>query len=128
MLRGKLLRTFRHEINMRTLTENLACCTYRIPQMLDTSYAPRAKRRAVHDQRIELNFTVAVEEAAAAGIKRLVIFHDHDCFFNRIERSSAFAQSTPAHGGGIAHSEQMGLNHIVGNRPRATVDKKDRIR
>ncbi len=89
---------------------------------LDAAHASAAQRGAVHDEGIELHFAVAIEKAAAAGIESLVVFHDDDSFFDRIERRPATLEHAPARGHGVAHAVEMGFDHVVGNGPGAAMN------
>ena len=83
---------------------------------------PRAQRGAVHDERIELYFAVAIEKAAAAGIKGLVVFHDDHGFFDGIKRRSAAFEHPPARSHGVAHAVEMSFDHVIRNGPGAAMN------
>ncbi len=86
---------------------------------------PPRKRGAVHDEGIELHFAVAIEKAAAPGVESLVIFHDDDSFFDRIERRAAALKHPPTRSHGIAHAIEMGFDHVVGNGPGAAMNNQN---
>jgi hypothetical protein len=127
MLGGETFRAFSYEIYMRTLTQNFTGGAHWIAQTLDAAYASGAQGCAFHDERVELHFAVAIEEAAASGIEGLVVFHDHDGFFDGVERGAAAAQYLPACGLGVADSVEVSLDHVIWNGPGASVDNQNRI-
>jgi hypothetical protein len=92
VLGGKALRSLRDEIHMRAIAQNFARRPDRISEVFDTSHAPSPQGTAVHDQSIQLDFPFPVKEAATAGVKGFVIFEDHNCFFDRIQRGTSSAQ------------------------------------
>ena len=79
-----MLRAFSDEIDVRTLTQDLARCTHWISQPFHAANSSSAQSGSIHDERVELHFAVAVEEAAATGVEGLVIFHNDDCFLDRV--------------------------------------------
>ena len=89
MLGGKAFGALRDEIHMRALAEDFAGGTNRIPDMLHAAQAAGAYRSPVHDESIELNLAFTVEEAAAARIESIVIFHDDHGFLNCVGRGTA---------------------------------------
>ena len=95
--------------------------------MLDAADASGTQRAAVHDQRVELYFAVAIEKAPASGVKGLVIFHDHDCFLDRIERRTAAAEHFPSRRQGVADAIQMRVDHVIRNGPGAAMDEQNGI-
>src|SRR2546430_8880386 len=64
--------------------------------MFHTSDAPSPQGHAIHDQSIELNSSFPVKEAAAAGVKGLIVFQDDNRFFDRIECGTSAAEYFPA--------------------------------
>ena len=74
-----------------------------------------------------MHFAVAIEKAAAAGVEGLVVFHDDDGFFDRIERRTAALEHAPARSHGIAHAVEMGFDHVVRNGPGAAMNYQNRI-
>src|SRR3981189_1771762 len=69
VLRGESLRAFGNEVNMWTLAEDLAGSADRICNALDASYAPSPQSTAIHNEGVELDLAVAIQEAAAAGVE-----------------------------------------------------------
>jgi hypothetical protein len=122
VLGGEFLRAFSDEVNVRTLTQNLAGGADGIAQMLDASYASGAERGAIHDERVELDAAVAVEEAAPSGVESLVIFHDHDGFLDRIEGRAATLEHAPSSSQRVVHSADVGLDHVIGHGPSSAVN------
>jgi hypothetical protein len=51
-----------------------------------------------------LDFAVAIEEAAPTCIEGLVVFHDDDSFFDRIERGTASLKYSPTGCHGMANA------------------------
>jgi len=90
--------------------------------MFHTSDAPSPQGRAIHDQSIELNFSFPVKEAAAAGVKGLIVFQDDNRFFDRIECGTSAAEYIPASFNGISHAIQVCLDHVVRDGPSAAMD------
>jgi hypothetical protein len=121
VLGGEALGAFGYEIDVWTVAENLAGGANRISQTLDASYAAAPEGRTVHDEGVELNFTVAIQEGAAAGVEGLVIFEDDDCFFDRIQGRTATFEDAPSSSGGVAHTVEVRVDHIVGNGPGSAV-------
>src|SRR5580704_16497452 len=93
VLGGKALGTLRDKIDVRTVAKNFPGGTNRIAQALDATDAPAAQRPAVHDKSVKLHLAIAVQETAAASVKRLVVFKNDNGFFNRIESGAAVFQS-----------------------------------
>src|ERR1700674_3162104 len=79
------LRAFSDEIDVRALRQDLARGTHWISQPFHAAHYASAQSGSIHDERVELHFAVAVEEAATAGVEGLVIFHNDDCFLDRID-------------------------------------------
>ena len=94
---------------------------------LNTAHAAAAQGGAIHDERVELHFAVAIQKAAAAGVEGLVIFHDDDSFFDRIERRPAALEHAPARSHGVAHAVEMSFHHVVRNGPGAAMNYQNRI-
>ena len=94
---------------------------------LHAAHASGAQGGAVHDEGIELHFAVAIEKAAAAGVESLVVFHDDDGFFDRVERRAAAFEHAPARGHGVAHAVEMSFDHVVRNGPGAAMNYQNRI-
>src|ERR1700736_15087 len=127
MFGGKTFRAFSNKIHMRTLTENLPRRAHGIAQPLDAAHAPGAQRRSIHDERVELYLAVAIEKTPPPGVESLVILHDDDRFLNRVERRSCALQHAPSRSQRIAHAVDVGLDHVIGYGPRASVDDEYRI-
>ena len=70
---------------------------------------------------------VPVEEAAASGIEGLVIFHDDDGLFDGVKRRAATFEHTPAGGQRIIYAAHVGVDHVVGHGPGATMNHQDGI-
>jgi len=122
---SKPFRPFRDKIYMRTFTQNLARGANRIRKMLYAANAASAKRGSVHDEGVELYLALAIEKAAATRVEGLVIFHDDDSFFDRIERCVTPLKDTPALGERFAHAVQVRFDKRVRNGPRASVDEQN---
>ena len=121
VLGGKALGAFGDKINVRAVAENFAGGADRVAQALDAADAAAAQGRAVHDERVELHFAVAVEETAASGVESFIVFENDHGFFNRVERRAAAFEHAPSGGGGVAHAVEVRLDHVVGNGPGAAV-------
>ena len=65
---------------------------------------PARKRRAVHDERVQLHSPIHVEKRAPAGVEGLVFLHRHHRGFDRIQRAAAAFQHLPALGGRRFHA------------------------
>ena len=122
MLGGEALRAVADEVHVRAFAEDFPRGANGIAKVLDAADTTAPQGGAVHDEGIELHPAVAVEEAAAAGVEGLVVFHDDDGCLDRIERGAAALEYAPAGGGGVAHAVQVRLDHVVGNCPRPAVD------
>ncbi len=116
------LRAFRDEIDVRALAENLAGGAHGIAQALDASDATGAERGSVHDEGVELDSAVAVEEAAASGVEGLVVFHDDDGLLDGIERRAATLQHAPSRSQRVGHAVNVGVDHVIGHGPGATMN------
>src|SRR5262249_1831044 len=106
---------------------NLASGANRVTQALYASDAASAQRRAIHNESVQLNLPVMVEEAASPGVEGLIIFHHHDRFFHGVQRRTAFGQRAPTRSNCIAHSAQVRAHHVIWNCPGAAMDYKNRI-
>src|SRR5271163_1189712 len=95
--------------------------------MFHAAHAPGTKSCALHNQSIELHFAISVKEAAASCVKGLIIFHDHDCFLDRVERRAPSLQHLPASRHRIAHAIEMSLDHVIRNGPCTAVDEQNWI-
>ena len=109
------------------VAENLAGGANRVAQALDAADAAAAEGRAVHDESVELHFAVAVQETAASGVESFVVFENDDGFFDRVESRAAAFQHAPSGGGGIAHTVEVRLDHVIGNGPGAAVNDQNGI-
>jgi hypothetical protein len=107
---------------VRALAEDLARGADRIRDSFHASYASSPQSTAVHDEGVELNLAIAIEEAASAGVESLVVFHDDYSFFDCVEGRATALEDTPSNGGGVADAVEMGVHHVIGNGPRAAVD------
>jgi hypothetical protein len=99
-----------------------------IAQALDTGDATGAHGAgyaAVHEQCVELDFALAGEEGAAAGVEGLVVFKDSDGGFHRIESGSAALQQGVAGKKRAANPEGVGFNSVIGDGPGAAMNEKD---
>ena len=54
------------------------------------------QRLPVHDDRVHLDPACAVQHAAYARVKRGIVFHNGDGFFDRVYRRSPCRQNLPA--------------------------------
>ncbi len=127
VLGGESFGAFGDEINVRTLAENFAGGAHGIAQALDASHAAGAERGAVHDEGVELDFAVAVEEAAASGVEGLVVFHDDDGFLDGVERRAAALEHAPSRSQRVGHAVDVGVDHVIGHGPRATMNDENGI-
>ena len=127
MLGGDSLRALGDKIHVGAFAEDLSGGANGIAQVLDAADTSASQRGAVHHEGVELHFAIAVEKAAAAGVKGLVVFHDDDRFLDRVERRPSALKHVPSGGAGIAHAVQVSLDHVIGNGPGAAVDDQNRI-
>src|ERR1043166_5407506 len=127
MLRREPFRALRDKVHMRAIAQNLPRCPNRVPQPFNTPDAAGTQGRAIHNERIELYFAVAVQKAATASVKGFVIFHDNDSFLNRVERRPAGFKYAPASSHGIANAIEMGFDHVIGNGPGTAMNYQNRI-
>ena len=95
--------------------------------MLDTSHTTGAESGAVHDEGVELDFSVAIQKAAASGVEGLVVFHDDDGFLDGIECRAAALEHAPSCGQRIVHTADVGVDHVVRHSPGAAVNNQHRI-
>jgi hypothetical protein len=127
MFGGEALRTLAHKIHMRTLGQNLSRRPHWIAHPLHAPDTPGPQRRPIHDERIQLHLAVAIQEATAAGVEGLVVFHDDNGFLDSIKRPATTLQHTPTRSESVANSVQVRLHHAIRHGPGAAVDYKDRI-
>ncbi len=127
MLGGKTFSAFGDEIDVRAVAENLAGGANRIAQALDATYAAAAQGRAIHDEGVELDFAVAVQETAAAGVEGFVVFENDDGFFDRVKSRAAAFQNAPSGSGGVAHAVEVSFDHVVGNGPGTAMNYQNWI-
>jgi hypothetical protein len=92
--------------------------------MLHASHAPRPKRIAIHDERIELYLAFPVQETASSGIESLVFLHDDHSGFNCVEGGSTAFENAPTSIDGIPNTIEVGLDKVVWDGPCAAVDDK----
>ena len=127
VLSSKTLRPFGDKIDVRAFAQDLAGGANRIAQALNTTDASGTERAAVHDERVHLHLAVTVQKTAAAGVEGFVVFHDDNRFFHRVERRAATFEHTPSGSQRVADAAEVRVHHVVGNRPRPTVDDQNRI-
>ena len=122
MLGGEALGAFGDEVNVRAIAQDFAGGAHGIAQSFDAADAASAEGGAVHDEGVELDFAVAVEEAAAAGIEGFVVFHHDDRCFDGVEGGAAALQRVPACGCRVADALEVGVDHVIGDGPGAAVN------
>ena len=122
MLGGEPLGAFTHEVDVRTLAENLARGAHGIAQALDTSHASGAERCAVHNEGVELNFSVSIQKAPSTGVEGLVVFHDDDRFLDGIESRASAIKHAPSRSARVGHAMNVGVDHVIRHGPRAAVN------
>jgi hypothetical protein len=122
VLGGESLRAFGDEVNVGTLAENLARGANRIRDALNASHATGSQSAAVHDEGVELNLAVAIEETAAAGVESLVVFHDDYSFFDGVEGRATALEDAPSCSSGVADAVEVSVHHVIRNGPSAAVD------
>src|SRR6266446_772373 len=127
VLGGESLRAFGDEIDVRAFTEDLARGADGVGDAFHASYTSSSKSTAVHDEGVELDLAIAIEEAAAAGVEGLVVFHDDYGFFDCVEGRAAALEDAPSSSGGVADAIEMSVHHVIGNGPGAAVDDQNRI-
>src|SRR5271165_4555146 len=71
VLGGKAFGALRDKINMRAVTQDFAGGADRVAQTLHTTDAAAPEGRAIHDESVELHFTVAIQKTAATGVEGL---------------------------------------------------------
>ena len=127
VLGGEALGAFADEVYVRAFAQNLARGADGIAQPFDAADAAGAERGAVHDEGVELHSAVAVEKAAAPGVEGLVVFHDDDGFFDRIERRATTLEHAPARGERVVDAADVGVDHVIGHGPGAAVNHQNGI-
>ena len=95
--------------------------------MFDATQSSGTQSGSVHDERIELHSAFPIEEAAAAGVKGVVIFHDDHGFLDGIEGGTAPIEHSPARSKGIADAIQVSVHHLIWNSPCSAVNNQNRI-
>ena len=100
VFRSQPLSPFTDKVHVRTLAQDLPRCPHRVGNVLHAPHSSSAQGGAIHDQRVQLYLAIAVEKASTPGVKGLVIFHDNDRLFDRVQRQPTAAQHTPARGHG----------------------------
>jgi hypothetical protein len=124
---GETFRALCHKIDVRALAENLAGGAHGIAQALDTSDASGAECGSVHDESVELDSPVAVQEAAASGIEGLIVFHDDDGLLDGIDRRAAALEHAPSRSQRVPHALYVGVDHLIRHGPRAAMNHQNRI-
>ena len=94
--------------------------------MLYAADATGAQSFAIHHKSIKLDPSVAGEEAATAGIEGFVIFHGNDRGFDGGKSVFPVCQQLPSGGHGGANTALVGLDHVIWDRPGATMDDQHR--
>src|SRR5579859_1700890 len=112
-----MLSSFGDKINVGTLFQHHPGDSNGITNVLHASYSAGAQSVSIHHQGVKLHAAITCEKAAAARVESLVVLHGDDCCFNRIQGGTTPLQQTPANVESPANSEQMGLNHVIGNGP-----------
>ncbi len=69
---------------------------------------------------------VTGQEAAAAGVKSLIFFHDDDGGLHGIQRRSAALEHVPSFRQRPAHAIQVGFNHVIRDGPGSAMDHEYR--
>src|SRR5437868_4781413 len=110
---------------MRTLAQDQARRPNRIADALNASYSAGAHGSAVHDQRIHLDFSISCKKTAEGGIESVVIFHDHDSFFDRFQRRASRDKDFPTNAKRILHAPTMIFHNLVGHRPSSAMYHQD---
>jgi hypothetical protein len=126
VLGRELLSSLGNEIDMRAVTQDFSSSPDGIRQALYTSDSPRAKSGPIHNQGIELDLSIAVQETAAAGVEGFVIFHDNDRFLDGIERRATAGQCFPPGSNRPLDTVKVGINHAIGYGPGAAMHHKNR--
>src|SRR5689334_9474280 len=122
VLLGEPLSAFANKINVRALIEHQAGGADGIAYALHAPNATSAKGGAIHHEGIKLHASVAGKKTAAAGVKRIVIFHADNGGFHGVQRGAATFQNVPALGQRLLDADCVGFHHIVRNGPGAAVD------
>src|SRR5436309_3525731 len=94
--------------------------------MLHAPYSTGPQGISIHHERIELNPAIARQKAAPACIEGFVVFHGDDGRFHRVHGRAASLQQVPANGQSLAHSPEMGLDHVIWNGPGAAMNHQNR--
>src|SRR5215472_11754517 len=95
--------------------------------MFNAADAARAKCCAVHDQRVELDFSLAIQEAASTSVEGLIVFHHDHRFFDRVEGRPAPFENAPSTRERVPHTISVSFDKVVGNGPGTAVDDENWI-
>src|SRR5262249_23574890 len=75
-----------------------------------------------HHERVKLDASVTSQEAAAASVEGLVVFHGDNRGLHRIQGFAAALQHVPAFGQRLFNALQMRINYVIGHGPGSAVN------
>ena len=112
---------------MWAVAQNFAGGADGIAQALDAADASGAQSGAVHNERVELDFSFTIQKAAASGVEGLVVFHDDNGLLDGVKRRTAVLEHAPSRGQRVVDASDVGVDHGVGHGPGAAVNDQNRI-
>src|SRR5215472_1457842 len=85
LFQRKVLGALGHQQHVRALLHHEACQLYGVLYVPYAGHRPGARPGAVHDGRVELGVTIAVEHRAAPGVELRIVLQQPHCGDHRIE-------------------------------------------
>jgi hypothetical protein len=89
MSRGEGFGAGSYKIDMRALLENETRGLNGIGQVFHTCDASGFHPSAIHEESIELHLPIGCKKASAPGVEGRIIFQNHNCRLDRIERGAS---------------------------------------
>src|SRR5579859_8239305 len=114
------------EVDVRAFVEDEAGGLDGVAEVFDAGYAAGAQGGSVHEEGVELNATLAGEEAAPAGVEGGVVFEDGDGGFYGVGGAAAFFEDGVAGSEGLGDAALVVFGHLRGDGPSAAVDDEGR--
>jgi hypothetical protein len=93
-----------------------------VAEVFDARYAAGAEGISVHEQGIELDATLAGQEAAAASVEGGIVFEDGDGGFYGVGGGAAFFEDGVAGREGLSYAALVVFGHLWRDGPGAAVD------
>ena len=122
MLARELLGAVSGQQHVFTFFENQPGKPDRIAYPFDGDDSSGLESGAVHEDRVELNFAVAIWVGSNARVEYGFIFEFDDRLLARVERGAAVPENTPSSIQSALETSLADLNEVQWNVPRAAVN------